>query len=108
MTVKLYKKRTKWYFKYHGIEYPINMCNTLNVLEETLNKDKVLYVNVHFKWYFNYEIGYKHLGYLWEPNTSLVILTKLLGCNCYENLNLPQIVYNAIDKYMFLEVLYIW
>ncbi len=107
MTVKLYKKRTKWYFKYHGIEYPINMCNTLNVLEETLNKDKVLYVNVHFPWHYN-GIGYKHFGHLWEPNATLVTLTKLLGCNSYENLNLPQIVYNAIDKYMFLEVLYIW
>lgn len=107
MTVKLYKKRIKWYFKYHGIEYPINMCNTLNVLEKTLNKDKVLYVNVRFPWHYK-GIGYRHFGHLWEPNATLVILIKLLGCNSYENLNLPQIVYNAIDRYFFLEVLYIW
>lgn len=107
MTVKLYKKRITWYFKYHGVEYPINICNTLNILEEALNKDKVLYANVHIRWSFN-GIGYKHFGYLWEPNGTFITLTRLLGYKSYENLKLPQVIYNAIDDYLFLEISYIW
>lgn len=48
MTLKLYKKLTRWYFKYHNVEYFINMPNTLNTLEEIMNKTKVLYVKLNF------------------------------------------------------------
>lgn len=48
MTLKLYKKLTRWYFKYHNIEYFINMPKTLNTLEKIMNKTKVLYVKLNF------------------------------------------------------------
>lgn len=48
MTLKLYKKLTRWYFKYHNVEYFIDMPNTLNTLEKIMNKTKVLYVKLNF------------------------------------------------------------
>jgi len=83
MTLKLYKKLTRWYFKYHNVEYFINMPNTLNTLEEIMNKTKVLYVKLNFNDSFCENIiGLHKWDDLYYTNYPLHLLILMFNKGC--------------------------
>jgi len=43
MTIKVYKKRTHWYYKYHCKEYDLGKLEFLNFLEYILESKKIYF-----------------------------------------------------------------
>ena len=43
MTIKVYKKRTHWYYKYHCREYDLGKLDFLNFLEYILESKKIYF-----------------------------------------------------------------
>ena len=49
MTIKVYKKRTHWYYTYHCIEYDLGALEYLNFFEMLFNS-KILYFGLMNTW----------------------------------------------------------
>jgi len=56
MTIKIYKKRTHWYFKYHCNEYKIGVVKTLDYISELLEQ-KIIYFKLDNKYDRENHIG---------------------------------------------------
>lgn len=109
MTLKLYKKRTKWYFKYRGIEYPINITHTLDTIESALDKDKNLYVKFYIQFYSR---GFGFIRYdntSWVPNTVInTVLNTFKPDMDIELLKLPAHIQREIHGWQVIEIQNIW
>ena len=47
MTVKVYKKRTRWYYQFHNVEYQLDNSRFINILEKLFDSN-VLYFKLKF------------------------------------------------------------
>lgn len=56
MTIKVYKKRTHWYYKYHCKEYDLGKLEFLNFLEYIL-ESKNIYFTVSEMTYSTYDLA---------------------------------------------------
>ena len=103
MTIKVYKKRVRWYFTFHGEEIYIEQDNFLNILEKLLNKN-VLYFKVNFGgktytelyfWLSNWESCY----YPSETISSLIRLFK----EPVERIKMPKSIIKECPDWIFIE-----
>ena len=53
MTIKVYKKRTHWYYKYHCREYDLGKLEFLNFLEYILESKKIYFTVSEFNFIGN-------------------------------------------------------
>lgn len=56
MTIKVYKKRTHWYYKYHCNEYDLGKLEFLNFLEYILESKKIYFTVREIK-YRSYDLA---------------------------------------------------
>ena len=79
MTIKVYKKRTHWYFKYHCNEYEIGPVKILDYISELLEQK-----TIYFKLDNKYD-GENHIGTI-VPDVRRYILFDSwpIGCLCGE------------------------
>ncbi len=93
MTVKVYKKRTHWYYKYHCEEIDLGTFIALDTLESLLNK-KVFYFKItdHPIKDVVGIIKYFSLTCKWYLDTELVRIFPEID---YPNINLPEEVYET-------------
>lgn len=97
MTIKVYKKRTRWYYKYRGIERLVSSSNTLEAISKLLGK-RSIYIKVSLS-------GHTHKGYLepysgntWRTSGMFPQLVKLLNQNPYcESVDIIRIPLDIID-----------
>ena len=68
MTVKVYKKRTRWYFKYRTIEYQLPDSQSINFFA-TLYDSNIIYFKIH-PYAFPYGLG---LVPTWEDTHTFTV-----------------------------------
>ena len=94
MTVKVYKKRIHWYFKYRQIEYSTNVDKELDLIAKFLDKTNVIYFKI-----FNSDIGrfsgkFGLYRYFWEDfyrcSDGLIKLLNLIS----PEITIPNIVFS--------------
>lgn len=97
MTIKVYKKRTRWYYKYRGVERFVSSSNTLEAISKLLEK-RSIYMKVSLSGWNLKGCLEPYSGDRWRTSGIFPQLVKFLNQDPYcESVDIIRIPLEIID-----------